>query len=38
MTAIRQEAIPMLKKVLEDKLRFIIQIIQGLNGLIRFLL
>ena len=34
MTAIRQEAIQMLEKVLEDKLRFVIQIMQGVNGLI----
>ena len=34
MTAIRQEAIQMLEKVLEDKLRFVIQIMQGVNGLL----
>ena len=33
MTAIRQEAIELLERVPEDKLRFIIQIIQGMNGL-----
>lgn len=34
MTAIRQEAIEMLKKVPEDKLGFVIQIMQGVNGLL----
>ncbi len=34
MTAIRQEAIQMLEKVPEDKLRFVIQIMQGVNGLL----
>ena len=34
MTAIRQEAIKMLEKVPEDKLSFVIQIMQGVNGLI----
>ncbi len=34
MTAIRQEAIQMLEKVSEDKLSFVIQIMQGVNGLI----
>ena len=33
MTAIRQEAIRMLEKVPEDKLGFVIQIMQGVNGL-----
>ena len=33
MTAIRQEAIELLEKVPEDKLIFIIQIMQGVNGL-----
>lgn len=33
MTAIRQEAIKMLEKVPEDKLGFVIQIMQGVNGL-----
>ncbi|MBR1865561.1 MAG: UDP-N-acetylenolpyruvoylglucosamine reductase [Lachnospiraceae bacterium] len=33
MTAIRQEAIELLERVPEDKLGFIIQIIQGMNGL-----
>ena len=33
MTEIRQEAIKMLEKVPEDKLGFVIQIIQGVNGL-----
>ena len=33
MTAIRKEAIELLEKVPEDKLGFIIQIIQGVNGL-----
>ena len=32
MTAIRQEAIRMLEKVPEDKLTFVIQIMQGLYG------
>ena len=34
MTAIIQEAIQMLEKVPEDKLSFVIQIMQGVNGLI----
>ena len=34
MTAIRQEAIQMLEKVPEDKLSFVIQIMQGINGLL----
>lgn len=34
MTAIRQEAIQMLEKVPEDKLGFVIQIMQGVNGLL----
>ncbi len=34
MTAIRQEAIRMLEKVPEDKLGFVIQIMQGVNGLL----
>ena len=34
MTAIRQEAIQMLEKVPEDKLSLVIQIMQGVNGLI----
>ena len=34
MTAIRQAAIQMLEKVPEDKLSFVIQIMQGVNGLI----
>ncbi len=34
MTAIRQEAIRMLEKVPEDKLTFVIQIMQGVNGLL----
>ncbi len=33
MTAIRQEAIKMLEKVPEDKLGFVIQNMQGVNGL-----
>lgn len=33
MTAIRQEAIELLEKMPEDKLGFIIQIMQGVNGL-----
>lgn len=33
MTAIRKEAIELLQRVPEDKLGFIIQIIQGVNGL-----
>ncbi len=34
MTAIRREAIQMLEKVPEDKLGFVIQIMQGVNGLL----
>ena len=34
MTATRQEAIQMLEKVPEDKLSFVIQIMQGVNGLL----
>ena len=34
MTAIRQKAIQMLEKVPEDKLSFVIQIMQGVNGLL----
>ena len=34
MTAIRQEAIQMLEKIPEDKLSFVIQIMQGVNGLL----
>ena len=34
MTAIRQEAMQMLERVPEDKLSFVIQIMQGVNGLI----
>ena len=34
MTAIRQEAIQLLEKVPEDKLSFVIQIMQGVNGLL----
>ena len=34
MTAIRQEAIRMLEKVPEDKLGFVIQIMQGVDGLL----
>lgn len=33
MTAMRQEAIDLLEKVPEDKLKFIIQIVKGMNGL-----
>lgn len=33
MTTIRQEAIELLEKMPEDKLTFIIQIMQGVNGL-----
>ena len=33
MTTIRKEAIELLERVPEDKLSFIIQIIQGVNGL-----
>lgn len=33
MTAIRKEAIKLLEKIPEDKLSFIIQIMQGVNGL-----
>lgn len=32
MTTIRQEAIQMLEKVPEDKLSYVIQIMQGVNG------
>lgn len=34
MTTIRQEAIQMLEKVPEDKLSYVIQIMQGVNGLL----
>ncbi|MCM1558684.1 MAG: hypothetical protein NC123_03950 [Butyrivibrio sp.] len=34
MTAIRKEAIQMLEKVPEDKLNYVIQIMQGVNGLL----
>ena len=34
MTAIRQKAIQMLEKVPEDKLSYVIQIMQGVNGLL----
>lgn len=34
MTAIRKEAIQMLEKVPEDKLGFVMQIMQGINGLL----
>jgi len=34
MTAIRQEAIEMLERVPEDKLSFVMQIMQGINGLL----
>ena len=34
MTAIRQEAIQMLERVPEDKLSYVIQIMQGINGLL----
>ena len=34
MTAIRQEAMKMLEEVPEDKLSFVIQIMQGVNGLL----
>ena len=34
MTAIRKEAIQLLEKVPEDKLGFVIQIMQGVNGLL----
>ena len=34
MTAIRKEAIQLLEKVPEDKLSFVIQIMQGVNGLL----
>ena len=33
MTALRQSAIKELEKIPEDKLTFVIQIIQGMNGL-----
>lgn len=34
MTAIRKEAMEMLERVPEDKLSFVIQIMQGVNGLL----
>ncbi|MCM1235062.1 MAG: hypothetical protein NC489_33605 [Ruminococcus flavefaciens] len=34
MTAIRQKAMQMLEKVPEDKLSYVIQIMQGINGLL----
>lgn len=34
MTATRQKAMQMLEKVPEDKLNFVIQIMQGVNGLL----
>jgi hypothetical protein len=34
MTARRQEAIQMLEKVPEEKLNYVIQIMQGINGLL----
>lgn len=34
MTTIRQEAIQMLEKIPEDKLSYVIQIMQGVNGLL----
>ena len=34
MTAIRKEVMEMLEKVPEDKLSFVIQIMQGVNGLL----
>lgn len=34
MTATRKEAIEMLERVPEDKLNFVIQIMQGVNGLL----
>lgn len=34
MTAARQEAMQMLEKIPEDKLSFVIQIMQGVNGLL----
>lgn len=34
MTAIRQEAMQMLEKIPEDKLSYVIQIMQGVNGLL----
>lgn len=34
MTAIRQEAMQMLEQVPEDKLTYVIQIMQGVNGLL----
>lgn len=34
MTAIRKEAIQMLEKIPEDKLGYVIQIMQGVSGLI----
>lgn len=34
MTAIRKEAMQMLEKIPEEKLGFVIQIMQGVNGLL----
>lgn len=34
MTAIRKKAMEMLEKIPEDKLGFVIQIMQGVNGLL----
>ena len=34
MTAIREEALQILKSIPEDKLTFVIQIMQGINGLL----
>lgn len=34
MTAIRKEAIQMLERVPEDKLNYVMQIMQGVNGLL----
>lgn len=34
MTAIRREAMEMLERVPEDKLSYVIQIMQGVNGLL----
>ena len=37
MTTARQEAITILEKIPEDKLSFVIQILQGIDGLFRFI-
>ena len=34
MTAIRQEAMQLLEQMPEDKLKYVVQILQGVNGLL----